>query len=82
MRIVRWLCAVLVLQLSTGFAAAPQNVAKPEQQVQREPRDLLKDEIAASKDQTAEKGQQSLTEGGLPETPKMLQGREEYDVFA
>jgi hypothetical protein len=81
-RIVRWLCAVLVLQLSTGFAAAPQNVAKPEQQVQREPRDLLKDEIAASKNQTAEKGPQFLMEGGLRETPKMLEAREEYAVFA
>jgi hypothetical protein len=78
---VRWLCAVLVLQLSTGFATAQQNVAKPEQQVQREPRDLLKEEITASQNQTAKKSPESLSEGGLPE-PKMLQAREEYTVFA
>jgi hypothetical protein len=81
-RIVRWLCAVLVLQLSTGFATAQQNVAKPEQQVQREPRDLLKEEITASQNQTTKKSPESLSEGGLPETPKMLQAREEYTVFA
>jgi hypothetical protein len=81
-RIVRCLCAVLVLQLSTGFAAAQQNVAKPDQQVQREPRDLLKDEITASQNQTAEKASQSSMEGGLPETAKMLQAREEYDIFS
>jgi hypothetical protein len=55
-RIVRCLCTVLVLQLSIGFAAAQQNVVKPDQQVQK-------------------------PEGGLPETPKMLQAREEYAVF-
>ena len=82
MRIVRSLCAVLVLQLSTGFATAQQNVAKPEQQVQREPRDLLKEEITASQNQTAKKSPESLSEGGLPETPKMLRAREEYTVFA
>jgi hypothetical protein len=41
-----------------------------------------KDEIAASQNQTAEKGPQSLMEGGLPETPKMLQAREEYTIYA
>jgi hypothetical protein len=41
-RIVRWLCLVLVLQLSIGFATAQQKVVKPEQQVQRDQRDLPK----------------------------------------
>jgi hypothetical protein len=81
-RIVRWLCVILVLLLSIGFAAAQQNVAKPEQQVQREPRDLLKDEITASQKQTTEKGLGSLSEAALPETPKMLHAREEYTIFA
>jgi len=81
-RIVRLLCALLVLQLSSAFATAPQNTVKPDQQVQSEPRDLLKDEIAASQNQSAEKGSQSLMEGGLPETPKMLQAREEYTIYA
>jgi hypothetical protein len=84
-RLVRgapWLCAVFVIQLSCGFATAQQNVASPNQQVQREPPDLLKKEIAVSQGQTEEKGPQSLTEGWLPETPKMLQAREEYTVFA
>jgi hypothetical protein len=81
-RLVSLLCAVLVLQLSTGFATAQQNVARPNQQVEGEPPDLLKKEIAASQAQTAEKGQQALIEGGLPETAKMLQAREEYTVFA
>lgn len=82
MRIVQWLCAVLVFQLSAGLSPAQQNVEKPDQQAQTEPSDLLKDEIAASRKQTEEKGEQSLSEAGLPETPKMLQAREEYTVFA
>ena len=57
-------------------------MATPNQQVEGEPPDLLKKEIAASQAQTAEKGQQALIEGGLPETVKMLQAREEYTVFA
>lgn len=76
------LCTVLVLQLSTGFAAAQQNVATPNQQVEGEPPDLLKKEITASQAQTTEKGQKALIEGGLTETTKMLQAREEYTVFA
>ena len=72
-RIMRWLCAVLVLQLSSAFATAPQNLAKPDQQDQSEPRDLLKDEIAASQNQTAEKGR-IATERVLPDlSPSTLQ---------
>jgi hypothetical protein len=78
---VSLLCAVLVLQLPTGFVSAQQNVASPNQQVQREPPDLLTKEIAASQDQTAQKGPHPLIEEELPETPKMLQAREEYTVF-
>jgi hypothetical protein len=70
-RIVRWLCAVLILQLSIGFAVAQQNVAEPQQQVQKEPRDLLKEEITASENQTAKQSPESLSDGGLWETPKM-----------
>jgi hypothetical protein len=66
------LCAVLILQLSTGLATAQQNVASPP--------DLLEKEIAAS--QAAKKGAQPSVEAELlPETPKMLQAREEYTVF-
>jgi len=81
-RLVSLLCAVLVLQLSTGFVTAQQNVARPNQQVDGEPPDLLKKEIAASQAQTADKSQQSLIESRLPETDKMLKAREEYTVFA
>lgn len=80
-RLSSLLCALLVLYLSTGFATAQQNVA-PNQQVQREPPDLLTKEIAASQADTAKKGPQPLIEEELPETPKMLQAREEYTVFA
>ena len=71
-RIVRRLCAVLVLQVSTGFAVAQQNVtdSQQQQQVQKEPRDLLKEEITASENQTAKQGP-ALSDGGLVETPKM-----------
>jgi hypothetical protein len=75
------LCAVFVLQLFSGFAAR-QNIESPNQQVQREPPDLLKKEIEASQGQTAEKGQQSFMESTLPETPKMLEAREEYTIYA
>jgi len=81
-RIVQCLCAVLLFQLAAVFSPAQQNVPKPDQQVQRAPPDLLTNEIAASRKQTEEKTPQSLSEGGLPETPKMLQAREEYTVFA
>lgn len=80
-RLVSLLGAVLILQLSTGFATAQQNVA-PNQQVQGEPPDLLTKEIAASQDQTVQKSPQSLLQGELSETPKMIQAREEYTVFA
>ena len=71
-RIVRRLCAVLILQVSIGFAVAQQNVtdSQQQQQVQKEPRDLLKEEIAASENQTAKQGP-ALSDGGLVETPKM-----------
>jgi hypothetical protein len=68
----RLLCAVFILQLSSELVTAQQ------QQQQVEPPDLLTKEIAASHDQTVQKGPQSE----LPETPKMLQAREEYTVFA
>jgi hypothetical protein len=71
-RIVRRLCAVLVLQVSIGFAVAQQNATDPQQQqVQKEPRDLLKEEITASENQTAKQSPESLSDGGLWETPKM-----------
>jgi hypothetical protein len=82
-RLVSLLCAVLVLQLSPDLATAQQNEASPNQQVQGEqPPDLLKKEIAASQALTAKKGTQPSIEGELPETPKMLQAREDYTVFA
>jgi hypothetical protein len=78
------LCVVFVLQLATCFAIAQQNVAvqhEPQQQIQRESDDPLENAIADSQ-KAAEKGRQSSLEGALPETPKMLQAREEYAVFA
>ena len=66
----RLLCAVFILQLSSELVTAQQQV---------EPRpNLLTKEIAASPDQTVQKGPQSE----LPETPTMLQAREDYTVFA
>ena len=39
--------------------------------MQKEQRDLLKEEITASENQTAKQGPKSLSDGGLVETPKM-----------
>jgi hypothetical protein len=62
-RIVRRLCAVLVLQVSIGFAVAQQYATDPQQQqVQKEPRDPLKEEIMASENQTAKQGPESLSD--------------------
>jgi hypothetical protein len=73
-RLVSLLCAVLVLQLSTCLAQ-DQNANQPAEE------DLLKKEIAESQAQTAKKAPEFLTEGELPETPKVLQAREEYSLF-
>ena len=73
------LCAVLVHQVSPVFVQ--QNVEKRRQQVNSGTRDLLKDEIAASQE-VEDKGRKPFIEDTLPETPKMLEAREEYIVYA
>jgi hypothetical protein len=73
MRIVRWLYLVLVLQLSIGFATAQQDVPKPEQQVQREQRDLPKNESKGSDRATDHPDQsKAIGKGAIELTPSLV----------
>jgi hypothetical protein len=82
-----WWCALLVLQLCSGFATAQQNITQapptptPQLHFQAIPGGLLTNEIVAPKE-IKEKDGQFLMGYGLPETPKMLEAREEYTVYA
>src|SRR5262245_44058490 len=88
-RTAPWWWAVLVLQLSPGFATAQQSIPltlptptrTSQNRLEAIPGGLLKNEIALSKEIQERDGQSSMATG-LPETPKMVAAREEYTVYA